>query len=149
MELPTYGPKIELELSKEAFPIGAVRPCPIAQRDALDRAVGRCVRMNAQRTAIDEWFKREAPPARFGAYDRDALLQALNKVDKQPSSSPGRGRRADLAKQVEQDIRAQLDAGTLTRDQLREMKLKDLGPRFQCGKDTASKVRTAILNSQN
>ena len=148
MELPTYGPKIELELSKEAFPIGAVRPCPAAQRNALDRAVGRCIRMKAQQTTIDEWFKRKAPPARFGAYDRRALLKALRKVDEQPSLGPGRGRRGDLADQVEQDIRAELKAGPLTLDELREMKLKTIGERFHCGKDTASKVKKSILNSQ-
>jgi hypothetical protein len=148
MELPTYGPKIELELSKEAFPIGTVRPCPAAQRNALDRAVGRCIRMNAQRVMIEEWFKRKAPPARFGAYDRQALLKALSKVDEQPSLGPGRGRRGDLAEQVEQDIRAELEAGTLTLGELREMKLKDIGPRFGCEKDTASRVKKSILNSQ-
>jgi hypothetical protein len=143
IELPTYGPKIELELSKEAFPIGAVLPCPAAQRNALDRAVGRCIRMIAQRTTIDEWFKRKAPPARFGAYDRRALLKALRKVDEQPSLGPGRSRRGDLAEQVEQDIRAELKA-----DELREMTLKEIGARFHCGKDTAAKIKKSILNSQ-
>jgi hypothetical protein len=137
---------IKVMPTERVFQIGRVKPCSPAVRDRLDRAVGRYVRMYAQRITAEEWLKRAPFDVKS---NRRAILKALNSTDKPaPLSSPGRGRRADLAKQVEGDIRAELDAGTITLEKLGEMKLKEIGERYHCAKDTAHKVKKSILNSQ-
>ena len=145
-----YGPKIEPLIPAQAFRIGSVGPCPSASRERLDRAIGRYLRMNAQRIAAAEWLMRSGPAAHFGTYDRVALLAAVKNIGRQPSSAiPGRGRRPDLGERVERDIRAQLRSGDLTLDKLTAMKLKTLGKKFECGKNTASKIKKRIIEQLN
>lgn len=141
------GSGIKAMPTERAFRIGNVKPCSPGVRDRLDRAVGRYIRMNAQRITAEEWLKRAPFDVKS---NRRAMLKALDTINKPPPlSAPGPGRRAILAPQVEQDIRTKLETGELTIDELRNMKLEALGDKFGCGKNTASKVKKSILGNLN
>jgi hypothetical protein len=133
----------------ETFRAGIIEPCPTALRDRLHDAIGRCIRMNAQRTTAADWLMRHAPPAQFGSYDAGALEAAIAKIEQQPAAKPGRGRRSDLADRVERDVRAQLRSGTMKIEELTTMKLEAIGDLFGCGKNTAAVVKSRILASPN
>jgi hypothetical protein len=144
-----YGPKIEPLISEQAFRVGSVGHCPPAYRTRLDRAIGRYLRMNAQRITAYEWLKRNTPAAYFGSYDRDALMAALAKIDQPTPAKPGPGRRPDLAQRVERDVRANLSSGELTLQDFAGMKLKDIAAEYNCKINTASVVKSRILADPN
>src|SRR5262249_16388097 len=132
-----------------------------AIRDRLDRAVGRYIRMNAQRVTADEWLK--CAPSDVKSIRRDvksdrraielnrrAILKALDSIDRPaPLSGPGPRRRSRVKRRVDGDVREQLKAGKLTLSDLTDMTLKDFSKRFDCKMNMASEVRRAILRDPN
>ena len=141
---PEQPPAYSLRYPVDRLRIGSAKPVPAALRTRLDRAIGRYLRMNAQRITVDKWLKKHGPPAVFGSYDRNALLKALADIDA-PVIMPTAGQRSVVEAQVERAIRAALKDGELTEAEFTKMKLKDVSAQFGGGKDTARKVKNRIL----
>jgi hypothetical protein len=138
---------IKVMPTERAFHIGNVKPCSPAVRDRLDRAVGRYIRMNAQRVTAEEWLKRAPFDVKS---NRRAILKALDSIDKPPPfSGPGPGRRSRIKSRVEGEVREELKTGKLTLGELADMTLKDFSERFDCKLNMASEVRRAILRDPN
>jgi hypothetical protein len=131
---------IKVMPTEQAFHIGEVKPCSPAVRDRLDRAVGRYIRMNAQRRTAEEWLKRAPSDVKYNR----------NSTDKPaPFSGPGPGRRSRIKRRVEGDVRDELTAGKLTHGELTDMTLKNFCERVDCKLNMASEIKRAILRDPN
>jgi hypothetical protein len=143
-----HGPKLEPLFTEQALRIGSVKPSSSPTlRDEIDRAVGRRVRMIAQRVTAAEWIKHHGPPAVFGSYDREALLKALADTNPQVAQveMPTTGRRSRVETDHETAVRAELTSGELTLAKYADMTLKEC-TRFGGGMTTARKVKNRILD---
>ena len=132
-------PAYSLRYPVDRWRIGSAKPVPAALRNSLDRAIGRYLRMHAQRITVAEWLKR-CP----GAHDRKALLKALADIDA-PVVMPTAGKRPRLEQRIERAIDDACKTGELTEAKLADMLLKDFGERFGCSITTASKLKKSNL----
>ena len=138
---------IKVMPTERVFQIGRVKPCSPAVRDRLDRAVGRYIRMNAQRVTAEEWLKHAPFDVKSS---KRKTLEALDSIDKPaPLSGPGAGRRNRIKRRVEGDVREELQTGKLTFGALTDMTLKNFCERFDCKLNMASEIKRAILRDPN
>jgi hypothetical protein len=145
--LKKHGPQ-DTRLSGDLMEM--IQPLPTKDlADRVDRALGRYRRMIAQWNTAKRLLVLYGPPARFGVYDTDAVKKMLRryfqKIEPEDLKRPGRGPRAVVFPRVLKAMRAAVDDGEYTFEQLIKEPSKRLGHRFGCGKTFADEARKQIL----
>jgi hypothetical protein len=154
--LKRYGPQSH-ETTKGGprcyeFPL-TVKPCPPTIGAKLDRAMGREVRMNAQRAFVLHWLFSKSLISGNATCSKAELVHALGN---QRAQRPGQktknkdggnrqGRPPILIESVAHMMLSHLRSGKLTRESLQGMTGKELEAIFDASRNTCFKARKIAL----
>lgn len=146
--LEAYGPL----LAKVAD--GSIAPCPQKHRRALDRAIGRQHRANAQRGTVFDWLQEHGlvtptslscdAGALSRALARHGVLQAATSAGK----GRGRGRRDDKTRAAVDKIESTLGR-QLAYSVFREMTDEEVCVMFDVGRAVARSAREQIVSNRS
>lgn len=128
------GPSAEDEAMLKAFgPISYERPsdiakCPLKNRPALDRALGRYWRRRHQGFTIDSWIESHGWALDLKSVaDGASFNQALKLAGKSDNPRRGAGRPPDVVSRAVADLRLALARGDFTPESLEREKQDALG----------------------
>jgi hypothetical protein len=146
-----FGIKQRVRASAAAVNPSEIAPCPRRVANKLDRAIGRAARCDAQYSTVDTWLEdhgvsidptKPADRASFNAIMRKELAA-------KPAVPPARrGTKPKVLPRLLKAIAIDIAEGRLTLDQLRELRLKDLAPRYDAKPSSARDARILFLKHQ-
>lgn len=152
--LGRYGPQSHAPTTKGGprrydFPL-TVKPCPPAIGAKLDRAMGREVRMNAQRAFVLDWLFSKGLISGNATCSEAELMQALasQRAERKAKNEDGGnrwGRPPILIERVVCTMLSGLQSSEITRESLQGMSGKKLEAIYGASRNTCVQARKIAL----